>query len=263
LVKSLVSIHHQNSTLIVIIDDGSKVPLVKSDLQSNTPYSIILMRMAKNGGIVLALNSAIEMVGNNFTASFVARLDCGDICVPERFDRQIAQFRSDPELRLLGSWCIFSEESTGRSFVHKAPTDHSKILRALNFRNVFMHPTVMWRVADKKMFYPGEFPHAEDYALFYKMCYAGKAAILPLPLVVCELAKTGLSWQNRNKQLESRQKAVLKYSQYNVLKWLGVGKLKILEILPFRFILFLKMLFYRVHNQHSEKPPFVKSTHLS
>jgi hypothetical protein len=218
--------------------------------------------MVKNGGIVSALNSAIEMIGHNFTVDYLARLDCGDFCHPERFHIQIQQFESDHSLLLLGSWCIFYETNSGRSFVHKAPIAHAKILRALNFRNVFMHPTVMWRVSDKKMYYPGHFPFAEDYALFYEMCYQGKAAILPIPLVTCALDKTGLSWHNRPEQLKSREKVVLTYSRFSLLKWFGVGKLRILSILPFRFIVFLKMFFYKVNDPRDENLAFFKSTYL-
>jgi len=124
------------------------------------------MRHPVNQGIVHSLNTGLALVGEQFDCDFIARLDCSDICRKDRFDKQLAMLQSNPDVMLVGSWCIFFDQHTGRSFIFKTPTRHHDIIAALNFRNVFVHPSVVWRRTDAEHFYSYAYPHAEDNAFF-------------------------------------------------------------------------------------------------
>ncbi|RYG06280.1 MAG: glycosyltransferase, partial [Chitinophagaceae bacterium] len=176
LYKSLNSImYHNNNLLILVIDDGSKMPVSKSELENLLldRATVQLITLSKNEGITRALNKGLRWITDNngsvFTCKYVARLDCGDLCAPERFNKQVQFLNENRQIDLLGTWCTFEDFETGDKFVYKTPTDHRKIRRAMYFRNIFIHPTVMWRMEIMKKYhdYPENFPHAEDYGLFY------------------------------------------------------------------------------------------------
>jgi len=253
LIETMKSIVCGQSTLILIIDDGSSDPLNAYELQSVTLHSVLLIQQPVNRGIVHALNTGLDKIGKLFTTSFVARIDCSDICRKDRFEKQLACLSSDPDLILVGSWCTFFDPVTSRSFIFKTPVEHKKILAALHFRNVFVHPSVMWRVTDDVRYYSGEFPHAEDYAFFYEMCLTGQARILPYPLVRCALSGRGISSVFRKEQLRSREKVILKYSKSGLLKFFGILRLRMLRLIPFHVMVKIKMSIYKYN--HSENLP--------
>ena len=116
------------------------------------------------------------------------------------------------------------------------------------FRNIFIHPTVMWRCDAMKEneLYPETFPDAEDYGFFYQLMQNGLVAIIPEYLVTCEINNAGISLNSRKKQLNSRIKVVREYGTNRVLRYLGVFKLRLLLIIPYNLIFALKRLLYGV-----------------
>ena len=106
------------------------------------------------------------------------------------------------------------------------------------FRNSFIHPTVIFRMdtVAKLGLYPFDYPHAEDYALFWKIINVAPTAILPAYLVVCELNEVGISSANRIKQLQSRMVIVRKFGHTFMLRALGVLKIRILMKMPHSFV---------------------------
>jgi glycosyltransferase involved in cell wall biosynthesis len=243
LIDSVKSIRYALANyLILIIDDGSNDILTESAIDKHIELNayIKIVRINENAGIVNALNTALQLPGKLFNTKFIARLDCGDLCLPERFSLQTSLFVKDPDLLLVGSWCIFKDYQSHMSFVYKAPALHKDIQRAMNFRNVFIHPTVMWRYSPLLPHYPDKFPHAEDYALFYEMTDIGKTHIIPIPLVICEINRKGISYLNRKQQLINRERVIRHYSTHSFLRICGIIKLKLLQILPVEMILKLK-----------------------
>ncbi|HTI10167.1 MAG TPA: glycosyltransferase [Puia sp.] len=251
LIRSLQSIVYDPLAYgLLIVDDGSSEILRYEDLISYLPQSLSLtiLRLRENQGITVALNTGLKWLEEKGKSEYVARLDCGDICLPDRFTDQVAFLNGHPEVGLIGSWCIFKNFRTGDSYRYKTPTEHKKILREMHFRNVFIHPTVMWRsdMTKKIGVYPDNFPHAEDYGFFYKIISATEAAVLPTDLVICEINPQGISLHFRREQLKSRLKVVRQYGNNWLFKLLGVIKLRLLMVIPYKFVLQTKKFIYGI-----------------
>jgi glycosyltransferase involved in cell wall biosynthesis len=247
LIDALQSISHNNYALL-IIDDGSDAALDYSQLSSYIPPTVFvkIIRLPSNQGITTALNVGLRWLNTITGYKYIARLDCGDTCTEDRFYRQIAFLEQHPDTGLVGSWCLFKDPDTRSSYVYKTPTLHKHIRQRMHFRNLFIHPTVMWRASQmKKEYYPDAFPHAEDYGLFYKMTESMHSAILPELLVVCKINKKGLSLQHRKEQLKSRIKVVRQYGENKLLIALAIIKLKLLMLLPYPLIHGIKRMVYR------------------
>jgi glycosyltransferase involved in cell wall biosynthesis len=228
---------------ILIVDDGSTEPVslswFKNIIDSSVPLEIL--RLPVNSGITVALNAGLERIARDGNVRYIARLDCGDVCVPERFTEQVAFLEAHPEIDLVGSWCVF-EAPGGLSYLYKTPTEHAGIRKGMYFRNIFIHPTVMWRTSAmaKVGVYPNTFPHAEDYGFFQMLLQKGRGAVIPRPLVTCELNPAGISRQFRQAQLRSRMKVVLAFGENKWLKTIGVVKLLLLQLVPYSLLLTAK-----------------------
>jgi glycosyltransferase involved in cell wall biosynthesis len=251
LLFSLRSISYEPAKYsLLIVDDGSPEPLRRDQLLSHLPSEITIeiISMPVNGGITKALNAGLDWLKGKKNFRYVARLDCGDWCDPSRFRRQVEFLGQNPGIDLVGSWCIFTDFVSGSSFRYSTPTEHKKIERGMYFRNIFIHPTVMWRaiVAEKAGFYPENFPYAEDYGFFYKIISKGKAAVLPEILVICEINPKGLSLRFRREQLKSRGRVVRHYGKNRLLRSLGIIKLQLLMVVPYGWVFQAKKLIYGV-----------------
>lgn len=242
--KSLSSIvYDKGKYLIVITDDGSKEEIKTEHLvQENKEQPVHIIRLPSNRGITIALNTGLRWITENITCDFIARLDCGDVCDPQRFYKQIEFLRVNPDVYLLGSWCYFEDFEKKIRYKHRTPENHKEILKALYFRNVFIHPTVIFRtnILKEVGLYPEEYPHAEDYAWFWSIANRYNTGIMPMYLVVSELNTKGISQSNRVKQLHSRLAVLKKFGYKFALRKLGILKIRLLMKIPYPFVLFIK-----------------------
>ncbi len=229
---------------MVIVDDGSKSPVKVEALvgAGGFPFSVYVVRLEKNSGITEALNTGLRWIEANLTVRYIARLDAGDVCKEDRFYRQVEFLEQNPQVGLLGSWCVFQNPSTGFHYTYTTPTQHGAILSEMHSRNVFIHPTVMFRTELVPLvgLYPTDFPHVEDYALFFKMLHQTKGAILDKTLVTCEINSKGISISNRKAQLKGRQRVISEFGVNAFQKLVGKSKVYLLRLLPYQVILLIK-----------------------
>jgi len=248
LIKSIQSIDYlPGSYIIIVVDDGSLMPVAIERMNGHfhTLPNVKIIRLLQNHGITKALNTGLEFIYANYAVQFIARLDCGDTCSPQRFYNQVAFFEKYPDVHLTGTWCYFKDTRSGKGYKYITPTHHDAIEREMYFRNVFIHPTVMWRVSGAGKFkYPEQYPCAEDYGLFYALISKIKSAVIDEYLVTCEINHAGVSISNRSTQLKSRLKVVSFYGGKRVLYLMGALKLGFLMIIPYRIIYSTKKLFY-------------------
>jgi glycosyltransferase involved in cell wall biosynthesis len=235
---SLASIsYHPHRCCVLVVDDGSKNPVQVSP--EDCPVPVHVLRLELNAGIVQALNTGLDWITRHMKPRYIARLDCADLCHPERFHLQVQYLDQHSGTGLVGSWCRFEQPGTDLSYSYTTPTEHREIIRALHFRNVFIHPAVMFRteLLDKVGKYPHAYPHCEDYALFWKMAQVTGTAILPEVLVTCEINPGGLSMRNRKAQLRSRYRIVAEFGSIPQLRLAGLAKLSLMRLIPYKLIL--------------------------
>ena len=237
LIVSLKSvIYSSGNYLVLVIDDGSKesVTIERINAAMDVKKPVVVLQNEKNLGITATLNKGLSWIEENTDARYIARLDCGDICMPERFVMQVEYMDAHPETGLIGSWCRIVDEETSFNYSYKAPMYQEEIKRAMYFRNVFMHATVMFRTSllKKTGHYPTNFEYAEDFAFFWKLMNSSPAFIFDRFLVVCELNKGGLSYKNKGKQLVARGKVIKTFGSNIVLKFNAYLRLALLFILP-------------------------------
>jgi glycosyltransferase involved in cell wall biosynthesis len=156
---------------VVIVKDGpltSELENVLSQYTHNLPLKVLALK--KNMGLGEALHIGLL----NCSYDFVARMDSDDICVRERFEKQVEAFLENPDLDIIGSYLReFVHEIGDLKVIRKVPLKHEDIQSYTFYRCPFNHPTVMFkksavlRVGSYK-----SMPFFEDYYLWIRMAVA-------------------------------------------------------------------------------------------
>ena len=123
---------------------------------------------------------------------YVARMDADDVCIPQRFERQIQYLDNHPEIDILGSNAVLFYEGQTR-----APkfTDHPLLDKDIKAhfslaRGNIINPTTMWRhssIKDLPINY-AQTATAPDFHMWVQCAlHQKKFANLPEPLLVYRL----------------------------------------------------------------------------
>ena len=249
LIRSLQSVQYNPGRFgMLIVDDGSSTPISLQDLvpHLHPDIQIDILTLPGNRGITAALNAGLQNLLHKPVAPFIARLDAGDLCTADRFYKQVAFLAAHPDIDLLGSWCIHEDYEKGTKYEYRTPVTHGMIRKGMYFRNIFVHPSVMWRASalEKVPAYPDNFPHAEDYGFFYSLMKQGNVAVIPESLLTKEMSKSSISLVFRRAQLRSRMKVVRQFGESKWLVALGVVKIWLLLAAPYSMVLQAKKLLY-------------------
>lgn len=247
LVRSLASVNYPADLFeVIVVDDGSAEPISAQDLKTGTivDMQVKVLRFDKNQGVAPALNQALESLKGRSDFKYIARLDCGDLCINDRFPKQVHFLDTHPELGLVGSKVVFREFGSGNEYVYRNSIEHADILKEMHFKCSFIHPSVMFRreVVEKVGRYPENYLHCEDYAFFFKIIKQYISYIIPEILLVSEINNKGISARFRKRQLVSRMRIVNDFGSDAFLKAGSILRLAALFIVPLRITRFLNTL---------------------
>ncbi len=230
---------------VLIVDDGSEVPVTKNGLQmQDTAMTIRILRLARNQGIVQALNTGLTQLKSRTDIKYIARLDAGDTCDEQRFYKQVDFLDKHTDIAIVASWARFQNASSTKGYDYITKTTHEEIVKEMHYKCSFIHPSVMLRkeVLDTVGLYPTTYPHAEDYAFFWKILQSYKGAIISELLMNISFSENNISSQNYAKQLHSRKKIVKQFGDQIIHKMIGMTLLTIKQLLPKKFVDQLKYL---------------------
>lgn len=145
LMECLESLKKQTlqATEIVIVFDG----IITSELEemvmqyiSILPIKII--RLPKNVGLGKALNEGLKHCSYNW----IFRMDTDDICLPERFEKQVEFIKQHSDVVLFsGHIAEFSDDKTIITGYRKVPIGDKNIRKYALLRSPFNHMTVAFR----------------------------------------------------------------------------------------------------------------------
>ena len=140
---------------IVIVADGPVPAELEQVIEGLTPGPspaergespvITYLPQAQNGGLGEAMRIAVE----NSKYEYLARMDSDDICLPDRFEKQMKCFEEDPELSIVGGMITeFDGEPTNIIAKRILPMDDAGIKKMMRGRCAVNHVTVIFKKAD-------------------------------------------------------------------------------------------------------------------
>ena len=155
---------------LLIVDDFSTDSTVLI-LESFKDSRIQLFKKEKNTGYTNSLNYAISIA----KGEYIARMDGDDICLPQRFEKQVNFLDCHPDVILCGSAVQIIDSDT----ILRLPTNHDEIKVKLCFATSFCHPSVMGKaIVFKENLYDVKLEPAEDYDLWTRLVFKGQLANL-------------------------------------------------------------------------------------
>lgn len=130
---------------IVLVQDGAVPEGLSTLLQEyevKYPSVMHIIRLEKNGGLGNALRLGVE----NAKYDICARMDSDDICLPNRFEKQLAYLEAHPECDIVGGqmteFIDTPDNIVGRRDV---PLTNEEIYQFMKNRCALNHVTVMFR----------------------------------------------------------------------------------------------------------------------
>jgi glycosyltransferase involved in cell wall biosynthesis len=181
---------------IVIVEDGEvtvELRQILDDFCNQYSNLFKLVKLEKNMG----LGKALEIGVNECKYDIIARMDTDDICVPNRFEKQILFLKENKNIDIVGSWIgEFDKDVNELTSIRKVPSGHHEIVNYAKNRNPLNHMTVTFKkesVLKAGNYQP--FLMNEDYFLWVRMIQKNyNFANIPEILV---FARTGTEMFNR------------------------------------------------------------------
>ena len=137
----------------------------------NLPIEVNYLKFEQNEGLGEAMRKAVLVAKEDY----IARMDADDICLPNRFEKQMKCFKDDPTLSVVGGQIAEFDGDvkniTGRRVV---PFGHDEIVKYMKSRNGMNHVTAIFKKADlldSGNYQPLEW--FEDYYLWVRMIQHG------------------------------------------------------------------------------------------
>jgi len=171
-VYSIVEQTYEGPIELIIVDDGSTDGTVDAVMQwsnsirENWQSRRIIVVTKKHSGVTQTLNEALK----HARGDFIARQDADDWSSPERFSRQVNYLKKNADVALVGSavqvvhgrqvkqevWYKSGGRIPKCAFRERTPLAHGSVL---------LRSDVMRTVGG----YDPQFPHAQDYDLFWRI----------------------------------------------------------------------------------------------
>ncbi|MBU3680525.1 MAG: glycosyltransferase [Flavobacterium sp.] len=244
LTKSLRSIDANECIDVLIVDDGSKkeqIDEVTLKLAFKAKGTIYFEYLQENQGIENALNHGLQYILTK-QYEYIARLDCGDMCLGERFRMQQQFLAKNREIKIVGTNVI--AVGIDDKFLYKLtmPENHEEIRNKMYFNSMLIHPTVMFskEILTTVGLYPTQYKWAEDYAFFFSIIEQYKAFNIQEYLSQIEINDSGISITKRKQQVKSRINIIKAHFYFGFFPIYGLIRNYVLLYMPYQLIFFIK-----------------------
>jgi len=174
---------------LLLINDGSTDESA-AILAGYDDRRIRLEHNPTNLGLPATLNKGLELA----RAPYIARMDCDDISLPTRLEKQFHYLEAHPEIGILGSnYRLIGSQGSPGDFSN-FPSEHCLIRWGLIFGSQIPHPCAMMRLEVLRRL-GGYRPLtvAQDYDLWQRAAWETRLANLPESLLLLRYHATSSS----------------------------------------------------------------------
>lgn len=171
-IDSIINQSYKDFEFIIVLDNPKNTKaLTILKYYEKKDSRIKLLINESNIGLALSLNKAAKEA----SGKYLARMDADDISMPERFQKQIAFMKKNPQITVLGINKIEIDEK-GEIVARGTllPTTTHKTAKILKYSNIMVHPGVIIRKVDfDKIGGYRYFPVSQDFDLWLRFVSNG------------------------------------------------------------------------------------------
>lgn len=190
---------------LLVLDDGStdrSLSIVRAFAARDARVRVIAR---ENRGLVETLNELLAEA----RGELIARMDADDVCLPDRFERQLAFLDAHPEVVCVGGDVEMIDDRGRFLTTLSLPQQDADIQReALKGHAPLFHPAAMIRTATLRGIggYRPDYWPAEDLDLWLRLGEAGRLANLPGPVLRYRLHGASISGANVARQRDAARR---------------------------------------------------------
>jgi glycosyltransferase involved in cell wall biosynthesis len=153
---------------LILVDDASTDGLADA-LHPYVDARLRVEHLGHNVGVADARNHGVELASGRY----IAFCDADDICMPQRFERQLAFLQSHPDVGVCGSAFTCFDDERELETVRHPPSDQ-ELRRSLMTGNCFGMSTIMGRAElFKTHAFDQSMSPTEDYDLWTRFAVRG------------------------------------------------------------------------------------------
>jgi len=183
---------------LIIINDGSSDASAELIASYDDPR-IVFINNHINTGLPRVRNQGLDVS----RGQYIAWLDCDDISLPERLEKQVKLLDENPQVGVCGAWVkIVGGES---DFIMQYPADPQYIRSVMIFNNCLANSTVMMRAAcTRELGLRFDLSHhlSQDYGLWVRIPALWKITNLPEVLTLYRLHTDQVTAVHKQKQID-------------------------------------------------------------
>jgi len=175
-VQGILDQTYRDFELIIVSEHGTSAASLDI-IESFDDPRIVHVHNTEKLGLVRSLNLALSLVKGRY----IARMDGDDVCVKDRFERQVKFLDAHPGIAVAGSEIILIDER-GNNMAMGGYTSSPSVVRwEMFFRSAIAHPSAMLRseVIREAGGYDDRLLLAEDYDLWLRVLRISDLANLP------------------------------------------------------------------------------------
>ncbi len=161
-----------------------------------------------NAGSVAAVKRGCALA----TAPLMCRMDCDDIAIGDRLEKQVEFLRQHPECCVVGGAILEMDSDSDPLGVSRLPTRHDELVdNLLHRRTGLFHPATMFRAQAYHAVggYRDQYEWVEDHDLWLRMAQHGQLANLQDVVLCYRLHAKSICWQ-RSAEQRVRMNGVLR-----------------------------------------------------
>jgi len=192
----------------IIVNDGSTDD-TEHILARVIDPRIIVIRNGQNRGLAHSLNKGLAIA----RGKYIARIDAGDLAVPQRLEKQVAFLEQHPEIGIIGSGCLVIDDNDEKRGIERFPLNDLEIRWTSLLNNPFLHPSVMIRrdiLSQHRLMYDPTFQATQDYELWTRLLEYTRGANLEDLLTLYRISNDSITAKHRSIQFKNQDIVILR-----------------------------------------------------
>ena len=203
-IESVLNQTYENFEFI-IVDDCSTNNSIEV-IESYRDSRIRLIKNEENLGLTKSLNVALKTA----RGQYIARMDADDVCLPQRFEKQVLFLSQNPEYIVCGTAAefvgVWQKYNSKKVIFREIPEKEEYRIRLLFENNPnIVHISAMFNATILHSYnieYNENYKYAQDYRMWVSCCEVAKCANLEDVLMQITVREGTISTAKREEQEE-------------------------------------------------------------